>query len=206
MLTDPQFQSVLHLLDESNKSKTLSAPRVTTLNNQTATIKDVEEFIFPTRFEVTLIQFDKNGDGDFDDAGETEFANVPQDFVTRDVGIVLNVTPSVGQDNQTVTLTLMPEVSEGVADFFTFSSSTRLPKFTTRTVNTSVVINDGETVVLGGLIKETDSKRTTKVPVLGDAPLVGGLFRRKADQTVRSNLLIFVTARILTPTGAYITP
>ena len=204
VLTDPQFQTVLHLLEESKKSKTLSAPRVTTLNNQTAMIKDVEEFIFPTRFEVTLIQFDKNGDGDFDDAGETEFANVPQDFVTRDVGIVLNVTPSVGGDNRSISLTLMPEVSEGVPDFFSFSSSTKLPKFTTRTVNTSVVINDGETVVLGGLIKETDSKKTTKVPVLGDAPVVGGLFRRKSDETVRSNLLIFVTARLLTPAGELI--
>jgi Flp pilus assembly secretin CpaC len=70
ILTGTQVETILHLLEEKAKTKTLSAPRVTTLNNQTATIRVVDEFNFPTRFEVSLIQFDINGDGDFDDARE----------------------------------------------------------------------------------------------------------------------------------------
>lgn len=201
VLSNLQYENALHFLDEVLHSKTLSAPRITTINNQTATIKVVDEFTVPTRFEVSLIQFDKNGDGDFNDAGETEFANVPQDFVTRPIGILLNVTPSVGADNKTISLTMVPEVSE-FRRTVEFSGKVQIPEFTFRTLTTSVVMHDGETVVLGGLIKETDSKSTTKVPVLGDIPLVGGAFRRTSDKTVRSNLLIFVTARILTPTGS----
>ncbi|MDP2912086.1 MAG: hypothetical protein Q8N76_07135, partial [Candidatus Omnitrophota bacterium] len=83
ILSNPQFQAVLHALQEKQNVKTLSAPRITTLNNQTATIEVVDEYIYPTRYEASLVQYDINGDGDFDDAGETEWVNVPQDFVTR---------------------------------------------------------------------------------------------------------------------------
>jgi len=104
LLTDPEYTVFLNAVDRLEKSKTLSAPKITTINNQTATIKVVTEEVFPTRFEVSLIQQDLNGDGDLDDAGETEFANVPQEFVSRDIGILLQVTPSVGIDEKTITL------------------------------------------------------------------------------------------------------
>ena len=111
LLTDPQYTMFLNAVNRLEKTKTLSAPKITTINNQTATIKVVTEEVFPTRFEVSLIQQDLNGDGDLDDAGETEFANVPQEFVSRDIGILLQVTPSVGIDKKTITLSIVPEVS-----------------------------------------------------------------------------------------------
>jgi general secretion pathway protein D len=198
VLTDVQFESVLHLLEERQKSKTLSAPRVTTLNNQTASIKVVEEFRYPTRYEVSLVQFDVNGDGDFDDAGETEFVNVPQDFQKRDIGILLNVTPSIGKDMKTVTLVLAPEVSQ-FSQFRDLGGGVTVPEFTSSQLTTSVVIQHGQTVVLGGLMKDTTSETLTKVPVLGDLPLLGGLFRQREQTQTRKNLLIFVTARVLVP-------
>ncbi len=201
VLTHPQFQAVLHALQEKTDAKTLSAPRITTLNNQTATIEVVDEFIYPTRYEVSLVQYDINGDGDFDDAGESEWANIPQDFVTRDVGIVLHVKPSVGVDKKTITLALTPEVSEYAGSDYTYSGNVKIPKFTSRNLSTSVVIEKGETVVLGGLIKETNTKRRTKVPILGDIPFLGVLFRKDSEDVERKNLLIFVTASILSPTG-----
>lgn len=196
ILSHPQFQVVMHALKEKQNVKTLSAPRITTLNNQTATIEVIDEFIYPTRYEVSLVQFDINGDGDFDDAGETEWANIPQDFVTRDVGILLHVKPSVGVDKKTITLALTPEVSED-SGTFSYSGDVSIPQFKTRNLSTSVMVDSGETIVMGGLIKETNTNIKTKVPVLGDLPFVGGLFRKKTDNVERRNLLIFVTATVL---------
>ncbi len=198
VVTHPEFEIILHNLNTLTNTKTLSAPRVMTLNNQTATIQVVDEFIFPTRFEVTLIQFDKNGDGDFDDAGETEFVNAPQEFVTRNIGILLRVTPNVGHDRRTVTMSVVPEVSD-LDEFRTFAGDVTLPEFTTSKVATTVVIQDGETVIMGGLLDHDRTKVVTKVPFLGDLPLIGGLFRKTADTDVRKNLFIFVTVNIIDP-------
>jgi len=196
ILSHPQFQMVIHALKEKQNVKTLSAPRITTLNNQTATIEVIEEYIYPTRYEVSLVQYDINGDGDFDDAGETEWANIPQDFVTRDVGILLHVKPSVGIDNKTITLALTPEVSESSASY-TYSGDVSIPQFQTRNLSTSVIVGSGETVVLGGLIKETNTNIETKVPLLGDIPFFGRLFKKNTESVERKNLLIFVTAKVL---------
>jgi type II secretory pathway component GspD/PulD (secretin) len=202
VLSHPQFEAVLHALEESKKSKTLSAPKVTTMNNQQATIKVVDEWRYPTRYDTQLAQYDINGDGDYDDAGESTWVVVPIEFVTRDIGILLHVTPSVGVNKDIISLALIPEVSEGEKDYFEYSGGVKLPKFTSRSVSTNVIINNGETVVLGGLIKETKVKKITKVPLLGDIPILGLPFRKTTTDIVRKNLLIFVTARIITPTGA----
>jgi general secretion pathway protein D len=205
VLTTPQFQTVLHALEESKKIKTLSSPRITTLNNQMATIKVVDEWIYPTRYEYEIVQFDLNGDGDFNDAGETTFKNVPKDFMRRDVGILLRVIPAVGADKKTICLSLIPEVSEATADGFTYSGEVTLPKFTSRNLSTTVVVTSGDTVVLGGLIKESRTKTVTKVPFFGDLPVVGTFFRKNGDLIERKNLLIFVTAKLMSPSGEEIT-
>ena len=205
ILTGTQYSAVLHALATDKKTKTLSAPRVTTLNNQTATIKIVTEFVYPTRYQATVVRQDLNNDGKFDavvgGVRETRFVNVPQDFVTKDLGILLYVTPSVGQDLRTITLALKPEVSEKKTDD-TFGGEVTLPRFTTRNLATSVVIENGQTVVLGGLMKDTTTKTRTKVPVLGSLPIVGALFRKDDDSIERSNLLIFVTASLVNPADA----
>jgi type II secretory pathway component GspD/PulD (secretin) len=206
ILTGTQYSAVLHALADNKKTKTLSAPRVTTLNNQTATIKIVTEFVYATRYEASVVREDFNSDGDFNDVRssdgkrETRFVNVPQDFVTKDLGILLHVTPSVGQDRRTITLALKPEVSEKKTDD-SFGGEVSLPRFTARNLETSVVIENGETVMLGGLMKDTTSRTVTKVPVLGSLPMVGKLFRKEDDTSERSNLLIFVTAQLVSPAG-----
>jgi Flp pilus assembly secretin CpaC/tetratricopeptide (TPR) repeat protein len=197
ILSNPQFQAAMHALQEKQNAKTLSAPRITTLNNQMATIEVVDEYIYPTRYEASLVQYDINGDGDYDDAGETEWINVPQDFVTRNVGILLHVKPSVGSDKKTITLAMTPEVSEDTGTSYTYTGGVTIPKFTTRNLNTSVMVKNGETVVLGGLIKEVNTVIKTKVPILGDIPLFGNLFKKSTDSKERRNLLIFVTASIM---------
>jgi len=209
MLTKPQFSAVLHALEKNTKLKTLSAPKITTLNNQTATIEIVNEFVYPTRYEPTLIKKDLNEDGDFLDeelvdgvlTKETRFVNAPQGFETRDIGIVLQVTPNIGADKRAITLTLRPEVSEASPNAFEYSGEVKLPKFTTRSLTTNIVVKNGETIMLGGLIKETRINTRTKTPFLGDLPLLGPLFRKDSDSVERKNLLIFVTASILSRKG-----
>lgn len=193
-----QYSSILHSLMEHKKTKTLSAPRVTTLNNQTATIKVVTEFVYATQFKPTVVQnFDKLING----KPETKFVNAPQGFLTKDLGILLNVTPSVGRDLRTITLALRPEVSEKKTDD-SFNGGVTLPRFASRNLETTVVIQNGETVMLGGLMKDTTGHTVTKVPFFGSLPVVGKLFRKESDTSERSNLLIFVTAQLVNPSGA----
>ena len=205
VLTGTQYSAVLHALRQNTKTKTLSAPRVTTLNNQTATIKVVTEFVYASRYQASVTRQDLNGDGDFEDVvsgtRETRFVNVPQDFVTKDLGILLHVTPSIGQDLKTITLALKPEVSEQKTTD-SFGGEVSLPRFTTRNLETTVVVENGQTVVLGGLMKDTTSSTTTRVPFFGSLPIIGKLFQKDDDTTERSNLLIFVTAQLINPTGA----
>ncbi|MBI2885258.1 MAG: hypothetical protein HYY15_03690 [Candidatus Omnitrophica bacterium] len=202
VLTGTQYSSVLHALSETKKAKTLSSPQVTTLNNQTATIKVVTEFVYASRYEASVKREDLNGDGKFDatvnGVRETRFVNVPQDFVTKDLGILLNVTPSIGHDLRTVTLALKPEVSEKKTDD-TFAGEIKLPRFTSRYLTSSVVIEDGETVVLGGLMKDTTTNVLTKVPLLSSIPVIGKAFQKRSSAVERSNLVIFVTAHVVKP-------
>jgi type II secretory pathway component GspD/PulD (secretin) len=205
ILTGAQYSAILHALADNKKTKTLSAPRVTTLNNQTATIKIVTEFVYATRYEASVVREDLNSDGDFLDivsgTRETRFVNVPQDFVTKDLGILLHVTPSIGRDLKTITLAMKPEVSERKTND-SFGGEVTLPRFTARNLETTVVIENGETVMLGGLMKDTTTKLRTQVPFFGSLPVVGPLFRKDSDSVERSNLLIFVTAQLVNPSGA----
>jgi len=75
------------------------------------------------------------------------------------------------------------------------------PIFNSRKVTTSVSVWDGQTVVLGGLMREDVQKTEDKTPILGDVPLVGRLFRTNAEQHIKRNLVIFVTARLVNPAG-----
>src|SRR5439155_25202713 len=75
------------------------------------------------------------------------------------------------------------------------------PMFSTRKVTTSVSVYDGQTVVLGGLMREDVQKTEDKVPIIGDIPLIGRAFRTNTEQHTKKNLVIFVTAKIVTPAG-----
>lgn len=114
---------------------------------------------------------------------------------------MLKVIPAVGSDKKTINLSLIPEVSEGIVDGFTYTGDVKLPKFTSRNLSTSIVVSSGDTVVLGGMIKENRTNTLTKVPFLGDIPIIGGLFRKNTDSIERKNLLIFVTAKVLSSSG-----
>jgi general secretion pathway protein D len=213
ILTNPQFQLVIKALAQKQSTDTLSAPKVTTLSGQQAQIRSVQEFIYPTSWAqptATSAGGGVNGGG-----AVAVTPSIPSSFQTREVGILLNVTPEVGADGYTINLTLAPEVSQFLG-FINYGSPIGLssgnnvvttfndikePLFASQNLTTSVVIWDGQTVVLGGLITEQLSKVDDKVPFLGDLPLVGRLFQSKVTQRTKENLLVFVTARLIDPAG-----
>ena len=154
--------------------------------------------------------------------------STPSEFEKRDLGVSLEVEPQVGADNYTIDLSLSPEVVEfdgfvnygssingprynpasiaagnpsGIVPFVITPNIINQPIFSVRKVTTSVSIWDGQTVALGGLIREDVQKVNDKVPILGDIPLAGRLFRSNVDQKIKKNLIVFVTARLMNAEG-----
>ena len=127
----------------------------------------------------------------------------------------------VGPDGVTIDLNLVPQVVEfegfinygspiqsvsvnalGIASSFVLTPNViNQPIFNSRKVTTSVSVWDGQTVVLGGLMREDVQKTEDRTPILGDIPLLGRLFRTNAEQHIKRNLVIFVTARLVDPAG-----
>ena len=150
----------------------------------------------------------------------------PTTFANRDIGVTLEVEPQVGADNYTIDLLLSPQVVEfegfinygspvvgpryitptllnptGIETFNITDNVINQPVFGVRKVNTSVSIWDDQTVALGGLIREDVQKVEDRVPLLGDIPLAGRLFRSDVEQKIKRNLIIFVTARLMDAQG-----
>ncbi|MFH0881185.1 MAG: hypothetical protein V2A34_15850 [Lentisphaerota bacterium] len=213
ILTNPEVTMILQALSQHGNSDLLSAPRVTTRSGVNAQIQVVKEIIYPTEFEVTQPTVQSQGDL------VTPPVVTPGSFETREVGVILNVTPTVGPDGYTIDLTMVPEVAElvewiqygstitvetgvvGARQARTFNFNIPQPVFSSRNVTTSIVIWDGQTVVMGGLIREKLVTVKDKVPFLGDIPLLGRLFRSEGQHSEKQNLLIFVTARLVDPAG-----
>ena len=145
----------------------------------------------------------------------------PTAFEVRNTGVTLEVEPVVGPDEYTIDLNLVPQVVE-FEGFINYGSPIQTtatnalgistvnvitpnvinqPIFSTRKITTSVSVYDGNTVVLGGLMREDVQKVEDKIPILGDLPIIGRLFRSSVDQHLKRNLVIFVSARLMKPDG-----
>jgi general secretion pathway protein D len=141
-------------------------------------------------------------------------AGTPKDFATRNVGMEMHVT-AVVEDDGSISLTLEPCVTEfeGFVEYggpsvavagtttVTVPSGFYQPVFSVRRIRTEVTIDNGATVVMGGLTREEKVSVDDSVPLLGDIPFVGRLFSNKGEATQKKDLLIFVTARIVGPDG-----
>jgi len=224
VMTNPQFQVVIRALNQKKGIDLLSAPRVTTKSGQRAVIEIVREFRYPTQFtppQVPSITGGGSGTGTVSISVVTP--TTPTAFETRNTGVTLEVEPVVGPDAVTIDLNLVPQVVEfeGFVNYGSpifginpsiltnaLNSQVLLtqnvinqPIFSTRKVTTSVSVYDGSTVVLGGLMREDVQKTEDRTPIIGDIPIVGRLFRTNVDQHIKRNLVIFVTAHLVTPAG-----
>jgi len=195
----------------------LSSPKVTVLSGNTAQITVAQEFRYPESYTDIESQVGQNSGGlSSGSAGVTITAGTPQDFQIRNVGVELLVTPTVEDDDYTITLDLNPRVTEfdGFVEYggssiaisggttVTVPSGFFQPIFSVRQVQTKVSTWDGATVVMGGLTREEVKRVNDKVPVLGDIPLLGRLFRSEGESNQKRNLLIFVTAHLISPGGS----
>ncbi|MBQ7252730.1 MAG: hypothetical protein IJS32_09050 [Kiritimatiellae bacterium] len=217
VLTNPEATLVIQALSQHGGSDLLSAPRVTARSEEPAMIQVVKEIIYPTEFSVTQPSVDSDGNVTMGPIAE------PGSFTTRATGVILSVTPTVGPDGYTIELVLAPEVCE-LVDWIQYGSEIKIPVigegdsasdaiyqtwaynmpapvFTSRNVTTKISVWDGHTVVLGGLIREELVTIKDKIPILGDIPLIGRLFRSEGQNSTKKNLLIFVTARLVDPSG-----
>ncbi len=223
LLTNPQFQVVLRALSQRENTDLLCAPKVTTISGQQAKIEVIREFIYPTEFEPPRVASAASSAATSGAAVSAPMISppTPGGFQTRNLGVTLNVTPQIGETGL-INLTLIPEVSDfdGFVDYgsrdslgssgvnnpaassqYTLVFPYPQPVFSVRRVTTSVMVYDGSTVVLGGLIREDATKIQDKVPFLGDIPLLGKLFRNELENTIKKNLMVFVTAKLIDPYG-----
>lgn len=199
----------LDFLDQLQDSELLSAPRVTTLNRKPAVIAD-----FTTEYFVSAVLTDVF----VSDGG---FGGTPTQTVTNQViptpfnfGITLSVTPQIRDDDQ-VRLWLNPEVRTrvGQKEFKqetiagggagqAITNTLTLPTTNIQSVWTNVIVHDGDTLVLGGLVQDQTIKGENKLPYLGKIPVLGFFFKGKYKTTKQSSLLIFVTPEIIDGSGA----
>jgi general secretion pathway protein D len=207
VFTNPQFQVVLRALNQKKGIDVLSAPKVTTKSGSQATVEIVREFRYPEEYDPPQVPQQTGGGG-----AQVVTPATPTTFTMKPVGVRLEVEPTVGSDNYTIDLRLLPEVTE-FEGFINYGSPIanrgvvvtenviNYPVFSERKVETTVSIYDGQTVALGGLIREDVQKVTDKTPILGDIPVAGALFRSQADKHIKRNLIIFVTAKLMDPAG-----
>jgi general secretion pathway protein D len=173
---DNLFGVILNAVENDTNSRILSTPFGMTLNNATSAL------IVGQEIPVTTGQV-------LGDANSNPFRTVER----QDVGVQLEVTPRIGE-NDTVRLDIRQEVSSVFGSVGTVTPDLILDK---RQITASVLADDGEIIVLGGLIEQTDTIRESKVPVLGDVPLAGRLFRSNGKATTRTNLMVFIRPTIV---------
>jgi general secretion pathway protein D len=195
------YRAVIYALDNAEGVETIFAPKVTVVNGQRAEIKDVTRL----RYNKTIEEAEDQ-DVDVGDAFSVvyDYAVTPKEWDEREYGTRLVVTPSVQTDERTIELDVQPEVST-LLDFRQFVSSRnnvyQLPQFFVQSVKTTVTINDGDTLVMGGLMTDRLIRTKDKIPIFGDLPLVGRFFRGESEVARKKNLLVFINAKLIDPSG-----
>ena len=177
-LANTQFRAILDLMLSNQNANLLSQPRITTLDNQPANI-----FVgFTTWIE------ERSG---------TEATGVQITYTERQVPIELIVVPHIIHNDQ-ILLELQPTVEE-ITGWQEGAHGQQLPIISTRSADSRIEVKNGETAIIGGLIKEKTIQNTKKVWLLSSIPLIGHLFRYKVEEKERSDLTIFITTYILQP-------
>jgi len=170
-----EFKVVLKALEKENKSKYLAKPKVMVINNETAEIKITADTAIGT-----------------DTTTETTTGTTSQSAEREETGVILKVTPTINKDGY-ITMTLEPEVSR--VEVSNISASIFDP--TKRSVKTTVMVKDGQTMAIGGLLKDETADNDRAVPGLSKIPLIGKLFQSKDFENTATEIIIFVTCHIV---------
>ena len=174
-----QLQAVMEFLKTRSNTNILSSPRIVTLDNQKADIKVGSQYPIPTyTYNEQQARLQVSG------------------WEYKDIGIIFDVTPHVNSAGF-VTLEIAPTVTD-ILDYVTVEN-TQLPRLSSESAITNVMIKDGQTLVIAGLIKNKTDDTKKRVPFLGDIPVVGKVFQKSNQNTTKTELLIFLTPHIITP-------
>jgi type II secretory pathway component GspD/PulD (secretin) len=172
-----EFRVRLQALEASRQAKVRAAPRIATISGRWASF-----FVGTQRYLRQPVEMEEY---------------MTQNYI--DAGVRLGVHPWTG-DGKEIICRISPEVSTLTA----LDPVTGLPDKITRTAETMVRVRDGQTIVIGGLREEEERKIRTKVPVLGDIPIIGNLFRSSSELTVHTDLVIFITPRVISDEGQFL--
>jgi len=225
LFSDSQIKVMMRGLAQKKGIDLMTAPSITARSGEKATIEIIREFIYPTEYDPPELPGSSgttstNSTVGYSSARIVTPAN-PTAFETRNTGVTLEIEPTLADNNFMIDLRFVPEIVEfeGFINYGSpistpgqdaFGNETsivltenriEMPVFSTRRVNTALTIYDGYTVAIGGLLREDVQNVEDKVPILGDIPWIGRLFQTKAEQRIKSNMVIFVTAQIIDPTG-----
>lgn len=171
------FDAVITAAAKKGKAKVLSDPKIATLNNKEANINITTQIPYTTT-EIT--------------AATPPISTTKVIYLTT--GIILKVTPTINSDGR-ISMKINPSVSQPSTSITPVAGGA--PGIDTRSADTNVIVRNGETIVIGGLIHDSQSEALFKVPILGDIPLLGYLFKKKSVSRTRMELLIFVTPRVI---------
>jgi general secretion pathway protein D len=179
------YQVTLRAIAQAGKARVLSRPSIVARNSQPATITVGQSVPL-----ITNVRFDT-------------FGNAINSVSYTSVGIILTVTPFI-TDEGMVEMIVAPETSELVADRSQWvpistgvGGGAAAPLINSRSADTVVVTPDGQTVIIGGLMQDSKANSDSKIPFLGDIPLLGNLFKRQNRSSVKTELLIFLTPHII---------
>jgi len=176
------YQATLRAIAQAGKTEVLSRPSILARNNQQAVITVGQEipFITNTRFDAVNGQI-----------------NTVQ---YQDIGIILRVTPFINSEGK-VEMIVSPEISTLTDQTVNIGAGVNAPVIAKRSADTVVVTGDGQTVIIGGLMQNNKTEVENKIPLLGDIPGLGLLFKRKVKETTKTELMIFLTPHIVTDTS-----
>ena len=174
-LSKPVVSAILSLLANDGSTKLLQEPQVTTMNNSPANI------VVGTTIPLLVPQ----GEG-------SVFGTNPYTYEDQHVNVSLNVLPRVNEEK-----IISMKIDAVVQAIIGFVGKDQRPMISTRSTNTTVRVNNGETLLIGGLIFDTDQKIASKVPILGDIPLVKMLFNYSNKNREQRELLIFITPTVI---------
>ena len=181
--------AVIHALNQQGQVKTVAQPRLRAHNNQTAFIKVGQDQPFFRLQQATTFQ----------QGGTTAPVNQTQEnfsVSTITIGTILAITPQI-DGNDVITLDVLPAITRLQSIVTSPDGRQTAPVTEVKQASTIVRLRDGETVMIGGLISEENGETTRAVPVLGSLPLLGRAFRSKASLSNRTELVIFLTPKLI---------
>ena len=229
VVSNMQIQMMMRGLNQKTGADVMVKPSTISRSGERSKIEIIREFIYPTEYEPPELpqsigsSFSGGGGIGGIGSGVQSFPVIPAHptaFETRNVGITLEIEPTVGPDRRFIELSLKPEMVEfegfvnygtpingspGTDGTTTVITDNRIlmPVFKIiRLQHSTLTIQDGATVVLGGVMTSRKTKTEDKVPILGDIPFAGRLFRSDASRTFREAVIVMVNAELVDPTGA----